>query len=194
MKETAMRKFSFVLALTAAALLTGCWQSDVSLYGARAPAQPFHAGRVLGRNSDGKAAEHSRLTLQGGGVYRLTNDEKGSSDFGDSFAMRFFALAGAPAGVFAFEAREIKQCKPSDNMCDPKKVDHNFYYGLARATGNGAEMINPDCGKTGAEAKSPGVTVDSDGICTFHGRASLDKALRALARTAWKPTVTYTFE
>jgi hypothetical protein len=188
-----MRKLLPVLALIAVTLLAGCWQSDHSLLAGRTPVEPFKTGRLEGRNADNKTGDHSRLTREAGGVYRLTNDEKGSSDFGDSFTVRFFTLAGAPSGVFVFEAQEVKKCKPGDNMCDPAHPDHTLYYGLARATAKGAEVINPDCGKDSAEAKLPGVKTGDYG-CSFTSRASLEKALGSLAHTNWKPNVTYRFK
>jgi hypothetical protein len=188
-----MRKSSPVLALISVTLLAGCWQSDHSLLSGRTPVEPFKTGPVEGRNRDNKTGDHSRLTREAGGVYRLTNDEKGSSDFGDSFTVRFFALAGAPSGVFIYEAQEVKKCKPGDNMCDPAHPDHTLYYGLARTTAKGAEIINPDCGKDSAEAKLPGVKTGDYG-CSFTSRASLEKALGDLAQTSWKPNVTYTFK
>ena len=176
-------------ALVACALLAGCWQSKGSLYGDRASLQPFREGRVesraAGRNANiGRA----RLTWRRDG-YRLTNDDRRDSDFGDYFTLRFFALSGAPAGTLVFEATD--PCKADDKKCTPQTAPR--YYGLARATRRGAAMFNPECAKNDPLGKRPGVTVEDYGICDFTERAELEKALSALAATDWKASVTYRF-
>ncbi len=69
-----------------------------------------------------------------------------------------------------------------------------YYYGLARVTGDSAEVVNPDCDKDSATAKLPGVAAGDYGTCTFPDRAILEKALRAVAQEPWKPQVTYTLQ
>lgn len=187
-----MRKISSGLVLIAAVALAGCWQSKDSLYGDRQPVEPFRTGRVEGINVAHKDRDHSLLTKEPGGVYRLTNNDKDSSDFGDSFLVRFFPLAGTPAGIFAYEAQEVKTCKPADNMCRP--VDPSRYYGLVRRVQNGGEVLNPDCAKDSAAAKLPGVTAGDYGTCDFADRAALEKALLALAKKPWKADIVYTFQ
>jgi len=121
--------------------------------------------------------------------YRLTNDDRRDSDFGDYFTLRFFALSGAPAGTLVFEATD--PCKADDKKCTPQTAPR--YYGLARATRRGAAMFNPECAKNDPLGKRPGVTVEEYGICDFTERAELEKALSALAATDWKASVTYRF-
>jgi len=177
--------------LTAALMLAGCWQGKTSLYGDARPLEPLRTGKVTGVNGDKKESEHSVLTREAGGVYRLTNDEKGGSDFGDSFAVRFFSFRGAPAGLLIFEAQERKNCKPSDNTCTQ---DPTYYYGLAKVKAGSAEVVNPDCDKDSDTAKLPGVVAGDYGTCTFPDRATLEKAMIALAKEPWKPQVTYTLQ
>ena len=181
-------RFPPVLILVVMLPLAGCWQSETSLYRGQTPLEPVRTGKVEGIGEDGKTREQSVLTKQPGGIYRLTNDEKNSSDFGDSFVIRFFPLEGAPPGLVVFEARERKVCKPSDNMCHQ---DPAFYYGLARVEGDKAEVLNPDCDKDGPIAKLPGVKLGECGICTFSDHASLERALELLAKQQWQPQVTY---
>jgi len=186
-----MRKVTRALMLLAALPLAGCWEAKTSLYGGARPLQPLGTGKVIGLNSDKKESEHSVLTREAGGAYRLTNDEKGSSDFGDSFAVRFFSFRGAPSGVLIFEAQERKNCKPGDTNCTQ---DPMYYYGLAKVKSGSAEVVNPDCDKDSATAKMPGVAAGDYGTCTFTDRATLEKAMLALSQEPWKPQVTYTLQ
>jgi hypothetical protein len=186
-----MRKVTPVLMLLATLPLAGCWQGKTSLYGEARPLQPLGTGKVIGVNADKKETEHLVLTKEAGGVYRLTNDEKDSSDFGDSFAARLFSFRGAPSGVLIFEAQERKNCKPGDNSCTQ---DPMYYYGLAKVKSGSAEVVNPNCDKDSATAKIPGVVVGDYGTCTFPDRATLEKAMLAFAQEPWKPQVTYTLQ
>src|SRR4051812_42164676 len=96
----------------AALTLAGCWESEGSLYGAAKPIEPFRAGRLISYAA-GKPAETSSVVLSkgAGGVYRLTNAEKGK-DFGDAITLRFFAASGLPKDVFLFEAVSDDKCRP----------------------------------------------------------------------------------
>ncbi len=165
-------------------LLGGCWESSTQLLSGMPSVTPLRAGKVQSRN-DKDETGHAVLTLEGG-QYRLTNDDKADSDFGESFTLRVFALPGAPSDVFAYEARE--SCKPADADCKP--ADKPYYYGLLRVMEWGAYVANPDCPDTGlAGAKSGGY-----GNCTFTSRASLEKALNALGGTLWKADILYTYD
>lgn len=170
-------------ALAVSAALAGCWQSGTGFYATVPTATPFHTGKVESLNSNG---DHGRaiLTLERG-QYRLTNDDRADSDFGDNFALRFFRLAGAPSDSFAFEMRA--GCKPGREACRPGA---ERYYGLVRVTPQGAEVKNPDCPKSGLRGARP----DNYGTCYFSSRALLEKALLALARTAWKPDIVYRYD
>lgn len=179
--------------LAICALAAGCWQSSGSLMGDAKPVQPLKTGKVVSHNAENpKDLSHSVLTREGEG-YRLTNADKGSSDFGDAFVLRFFALAGLPKNVFVFEAVSDDTCKPGET-CRPMTPKSERYYGLARLTKIGAEVTSPDCDKASMAAKLPGVKVGSYGTCTFTNRASLEAALQDQAKRAWKINLTYRYE
>lgn len=188
-----MRLMPFA-ALALAALLSGCWQSNGSLYDGVPSATPLHAGDVVTRNPDQSGPPgHAVLTRNAAG-YRLTNADKGSSDFGDAFAFRLFALPGLPAHSFVFEAASDDKCKSSDTSCHPMTASSPRYYGLLWLTAQGAEVENPDCGKTDAVARLPGVKADSYGACTFAGRGALEAALHRLAKQPWKASLVYNYQ
>ena len=171
----------------------GCWQSSGSLMGDAKPVQPLRAGKVVSHNAENpKALSHSVLTREGTG-YRLTNADKGTSDFGDAFVLRFFALAGLPQDIFVFEAASDDPCKPGET-CKPMTPKSERYYGLVRLTKTGAEVANPDCDKASMAAKLPSVKSGSYGTCTFTSRASLETALADQAKRAWKANLTYRYE
>ena len=173
-------------------LLAGCWQSTGSLLRDAKAVQPFRAGKLVGSNSE-KPAEiaHSVLTIGKDGSYRLA--ATGKADLGDAMVLRFIALPGLPANVYVFEAVSDDACKPGQT-CHPMTAQSERDYGLVRATKTGAEVFNPDCTKSGAVAKLPGVKADDYGSCSFTNRASLEKALLDLAKQGWKTSVTYKYE
>jgi hypothetical protein len=189
-----MRKLGLI-ALAAICLLTaGCWQSSGSLYGNAKTVQPFRTGKLVSSNPENpKDLSHSVLTRDAGDGYRLTNADKGTSDFGDAFALRFFALAGLPKDVFVFEAVSDDKCNPGD-VCRPMTAKSARYYGLVRLTKTGAEVTSPDCDKTSAAARLPGVKAEDYGTCSFVSRASLETAVRAQAGQKWKINLTYRYE
>ena len=178
--------------LLACLLLAGCWQSTGSLFKDVKPAQPFRAGKLIATNPD-KPADigHSVLTKQKDGSYRLAATDK--ADLGDAMVLRFIALSGLPKDVFAFEAASDDKCKPG-NTCHPLTAQSERDYGLVRVTKTGAEVFNPECDKSGAVAKLPGVKADTYGSCSFSDRASLEKALLDLTKQSWKTSVTYKYE
>lgn len=179
--------------LAICALAAGCWQSSGSLMEGAKPVQPLRPGKVVSSNAENpKELSHSVLTREGAG-YRLTNADKGTSDFGDAFVLRLFTLAELPKDMFVFEAVSDDTCKPGET-CHPMSPKSERYYGLVRLTGTGAEVANPDCDKTSAVAKLPGVKAGSYGTCTFTSRASLETALADQARRAWETNVTYRYE
>lgn len=179
--------------LAICALTAGCWQSSGSLMGDTKPVQPLRPGKVVSHNAENpKDLSRSVLTREGAG-YRLTNADKGTSDFGDAFVLRFFASAGLPKDVFVFEAVSDDPCKPGET-CRPMTPKSDRYYGLVRLTKAGAEVSNPDCDKASAAAKLPGVKVGSYGTCTFTNRASLESALADQAKRSWKANLTYRYE
>jgi hypothetical protein len=187
-----VRTISLVLIVACALVLGGCWQSKGSLYGDAKAATPFHAGKVISAGSD-HPGDTSKLVLAlTGTTYRLVNDDKGTSDFGDTFVLRFFALAGLPAGMFVFEAASDDKCKSGDT-CHPLTAKSDRYYGLARVTKSGAQVASPDCNKGDAVAKMPGVKIEDYGTCTFTSRTSLEQTLLAQARRPWKTSLTYTY-
>jgi len=173
-------------------LLAGCWQSAGTLFGDVKPVQPFAAGKLVSTNPD-KPADigHSQLTKQKDGSYRLAATDK--ADLGDAMVLRFIALPGLPANVYVFEAVSDDACKPGQT-CHPLTAQSERDYGLVRDTKTGAEVFNPDCGKSSAVAKLPGVKADTYGSCTFANRASLEKALLDLAKQGWKTSVIYRYE
>jgi hypothetical protein len=63
-----------------------------------------------------------------------------------------------------------------------------------RLTKTGAEVSNPDCGKSSFAVRLSGVKADKYGSCTFTNRASLEKALLDLTKQGWKTSVTYKYE
>jgi len=156
--------------------------------------QPFRAGKVFSSSRDKpKEISHSVLAKAANGGYRLTNADKGTSDFGDAYVLRFFALKDLPKDMFVFEAVSDDKCKPG-NICHPMTAASDRYYGLVRLTGTGAEVASYDCDKSSAAAKLPGVKVEDYGICTFGSRASLETALRAQAGQPWKVSLAYRYE
>jgi hypothetical protein len=180
--------------LTLCILVAGCWQSKGSLYGNVATVQPLRTGKVYSTSPDNpREVSHAVLTKDAAGTYRLTNADKGTSDFGDAYVLRFFALAGLPKGVFVFEAVSDDKCKPG-NSCRPMTQTSERYYGLVRLTKTGAEVTSPDCDKASAVAKLPGVTAADYATCNFTSRASLESALRAQAARSWKINLTYRYE
>jgi hypothetical protein len=182
-----------VVVLAICALTAGCWQSSGSLMGDAKPVQPLRAGKVVSHNAENPTElSHSVLTREGAG-YRLTNADKGMSDFGDAFVLRFFALAGLPRDVLVFEAVSDDPCKPGET-CRPMTPKSERYYGLVRLTKAGAEVANPDCDKASMAAKRPGVKAGSYGTCTFTNRASLESALADQAKRGWKTNLTYRYE
>jgi hypothetical protein len=183
--------------LLACLLVAGCWQSEGSLYGGVKTVQPFAAGKVTSRDPGApKNRNHFLLTKESGGAYRLTNNDKASSDFGDAVVLRFFVLPkdppnSLPKDVFVFEAVSDDKCRPG-NMCHPMTATSERDYGLVRLTRTGAEVTSPDCDK--ATAKLPGLTASDYGTCTFTSRASLETALKAQARQGWKASIAYAYE
>lgn len=187
-----MRKALAVLML--GALTAGCWQSQGSLYGDAPSADPLRTGKVYSFSPDDpKDVSHAVITRGSNGTYRLTNADKGTSDFGDAFVVRFFALAGLPRGQFVFEAVADDKCE-AGKPCNRMTAKSDRYYGLVRLTKTGAEISNPDCGKDGAAARLPGVRVGDYGTCTFTSRASLESALKAQAAHPFKVNLTYRYE
>jgi hypothetical protein len=184
-----MRKLLALLGCLAAA---GCWQSTGSLLRDVQPVQPFRAGKLVSTNP-GKPADigHSLLTVGKDGSYRLA--ATGKTDLGDAMVLRFVVLPGLPKDVFVFEAVSDDKCKPGET-CHPVTAQSERDYGLVRATKAGAEVFNPDCGKSSPVAKLPGVKADDYGSCSFSNRASLEKALLDLAKQGWKTSVTYKYE
>jgi hypothetical protein len=183
----------FLVAIAACALaLGGCWQSKGSLYGVAKAVTPFRAGKVVSVSVDHAGDTSKSVLALSGTTYRLVNDDKGTSDFGDAFVLRFFALAGLPRDIFVFEAASDDKCKPGDT-CHPLTADSPRYYGLARQTAHGAEIENPDCATNGAAAKLRGVIMGDDNACTFTSRAALAQALRRLAAQPWKADLTYSY-
>ena len=173
-------------------LLAGCWQSEGSLYDGAKTVQPLAAGKVVSRDPGSpRKLNHFLLTKQGGGAYRLANNDKASSDFGDAVRLRFFAAPGLPKDLFVFEAVSDDKCKPG-NICHPVTAESERDYGLLRLTKAGAEVSSPDCDKT--TAKLPGVTASDYGTCTFTSRASLETALLAQARQNWKASLAYAYQ
>ena len=180
--------------LTLCVLTAGCWQSKGSLYGKGQPVDPLRTGKVFSASPDNpKEISHAVLTRQKDGAYRLTNADKGTSDFGDAFVVRFFTLAGLSKGMFVFEAVSDGKCG-AGKICNPITSASERYYGLMRLTKTGAEVTSPDCDKTSMAAKLTGVRVGDYGTCTFTSRASLEAALKAQATQPWKVNLIYRYE
>jgi len=170
-------------------LLTGCWQSTGSLFGDIKPVQPFAAGKLISSNPEKpKEVSHAALTKGKDGSYRLTITDK--KDAGDAVVLRFIALPGLPKDMFVFESVSDDKCRPGQT-CHPMTATSERDYGLVRQTKTGAEVTNPDCDKSSALAKLPGVKAGDYGICSFSNRASLEAALLSLAKQSWKTTVAY---
>jgi hypothetical protein len=169
-----MRRFSALVALAAALLVAGCWQSIGSLYGDVTPVTPFRPGAVTGTDADRKVTHYS-LTRTAN-VYRLIVTDKGEG-LGEGFELRFFPLNGLPRFLLAYEAVSLEHCN-GIRGCDPIKADDPRYYGLVRVKMHGADEIRPDCKKDAGAVT--GAKADKDGVCTFKDRASLEKSLRAL--------------
>jgi hypothetical protein len=180
------------LVLFSCLLLAGCWQSTGSLFGDVRPIQPFRAGKLVSSNAD-KPADigHSLLTKQKDGSYRLAATDK--ADLGDAMVLRFIVLPGLPANVYVFEAVSDDKCRPGQT-CHPVTAQSERDYGLVRVTKTGAEVSSPDCGKSSAVAKLPGVKADDYGGCSFSNRASLEKALLDAAKQGWKTSLAYRYE
>lgn len=173
-------------------LLSGCWQSTGSLFTDVKPVQPFAAGKVISLDpAKPKQIGHAMLTKGKDGSYRLTITD--TKDRGDAMVLRFIALPGLPRGVFAFEAVSDDKCRPGQT-CHPLAATSERDYGLVRRTATGAEVVNPDCEKSGAAAKLSGVKAGDYGICSFSNRASLEAALLGLAQQNWKPSAVYKYE
>jgi hypothetical protein len=173
--------------------LAGCWESEGSLYGTATPVEPFRAGRLISYAAD-KAAEtsHAVLSKGAGGVYRLTNADKGK-DFGDTIILRFFTGGGLPKDVFLFEAVSDDKCRPGES-CHPITAQSERDYGLVRLTKTGAEVTSPDCDKTSPAARLPGVSLRDYGICRFASRAALEAAAKDQAARPWKSQMVYRYE
>jgi hypothetical protein len=107
--------------------------------------------------------------------------------------LRFVALPGLPRDMFVFEAVSDDKCRPGQT-CHPMTAKSERDYGLLRRTQGGAEVTNPDCSKSDAVAKLPGVKAGDYSICSFENRASLETALLALAKQRWKTGLVYTYE
>src|SRR5476649_1258577 len=145
-------------ALLVCVVLAGCYLSNGPLYRGFPSITPFRPGILTARNARGETS-HAVLTLERG-QYRLTNDDRGTSDFGDAMTIRFFPLLGAPSDTLAFEAEDV--CRPVKGDCN-KALVTTSYHGLARVTPRGAEVISPDCSK----ASIPGITDNSYGSCNL---------------------------
>ena len=173
-------------------LLAGCWQSAGSLFGDAKPVQPFAAGKLISFDP-GKPGEvsHAMLTKGKDGSYRLASADK--KDLGEAVLLRFIALPGLPRDVFVFEAVSDDKCRPGQT-CHPLTATSERDYGLARRTQTGAEVTSPDCDKTSPAARLPGVKAGDYGICSFATRASLETALRDLAKQDWKAGLVYKYE
>ena len=172
--------------------LAGCWQSTGSLFGDVKVVQPFAAGKLVSTNPDKPAdAGHALLTIGKDGSYRLAASDK--ADLGDAMVVRFFALPGLPRNMFVFEAVSDDKCKPGET-CHPMTAQSERDYGLVRLTKTGAEVTSPECAKSSAAARLPGVKADTYGTCSFSNRASLEKALLDLAKQGWKTSLVYRYE
>lgn len=187
-----MRKALAVLTLCV--VTAGCWQSKGSLYGDAPVAGPLRTGKVASTSADDpKTVSHAVIARGQGGAYRLTNADKGTSDFGDAFVVRFFALAGLPRAQFVFEAVADDKCEQG-KPCDRMTATSDRYYGLMRLTRTGAEISNPDCSKDSSTARLPGVRLGDFATCTFTSRAALESALKAQAAQPFKVSLTYRYE
>jgi hypothetical protein len=174
-----MRRAFFIAAL--GLLCAGCFESDNDLYQGTKPLQPFQSGPVTNRDKDGKTAP-MMLTLEAGGVYRLT-PEKPAPGSSDMILVRFFPLDGAPRGILVVEAKDCE--KESFKKC---LSDKSYDYELVRVVPGGMEWRDPDCSKTFSKMAGVTVTIDS---CKFDDRASLEKALRVAAALPWQTDGTY---
>jgi len=176
-----MRRFAWLFLSCAA--LGGCWQSKGSLYDGVKPATPFANGPLTETGTDelGKPlVQHFALTKSADGSYRMISTSRDNDYAGNGFLLRFFALAGLPAGVYVYEAASLEHCDTRAG-CDPVKRSDDRWYGLAQLTANGAEEIRPDCTKD-VVAIAPARIKDAEGACNFTDRAILEQALLALAR------------
>jgi hypothetical protein len=95
--------------------------------------------------------------------------------------------------MFVFEAVSDDKCRLGE-ICHPVTAKSERDYGLVRRTKTGAEMTSPDCAKSSAVAKLPGVKADTYGSCSFSNRASLEKALLDLAKQGWRTNLAYRYE
>ena len=155
----------------------GCFQSDAALFAGLKPLTPFHSGPVTSRDKDGKMSAMT-LTLDAGGVYRLTPKKAG----GDIVLLRFFPLAGAPDLLVA----EVRDC--GDTAIKQCAGSKSFNYELVRILPDRAEWHDPDCSKTFSKLAGLTVAIDS---CKFGDRASLEKALRVAAALPWQADGAY---
>jgi hypothetical protein len=171
-------------------LLAGCWQSNGSLYGKIDTVTPFRAGAITQTGGE-QAAQNFDLALKPDGGYRMIGSDKGTDDFGEGFDLRFIALAGLPANVYAYEAVSLSHCaQPSG--CDPVKPADPRYYGLVRTTPDGVGEIRPDC-KHDAAITTPSGIKEDDGVCTFQSRLTLEQSLLALAASGKTAEHSYRF-
>jgi hypothetical protein len=179
------------LLLAACFFLAGCWQADGSLYGKIDTITPFREGLVT--ETGGKdPAQNFDVTLNRDGVYRKIGRDQGTDDFGEGFSLSFFAIAGLPDNVYAYEAVSLSHCT-GPSGCDPVKPGDPRYYGLIRTNIGGADEIRPDCKEDSAITYRLGVTGDTSGVCTFKDRATLEKSLVALAAGGKKAEHFYRF-
>lgn len=185
-----MRKLGSALLLSTFIVLGGCWQSKGSVYGDAKPVTPFAAGGVIetGKDELGKPLiQHFVLAKGAKDSYRMTFAGTDKENAGHGFLIRFFALTGLPANLYVYEAAALEHCDTKAG-CDPVKPDEDRWYGLARVTAKGAQEIRPDCTKD-ILAMAP--IKDVDGACDFADRATLERALLALAQTNPAGTFSY---
>jgi len=172
--------------------LGGCWQSRGSLYQGARPVMPFAAGAVTETGTDElgkKLVQHFALTKGADRSYRMISTSTDKDDAGHGFLLRFFTRDGLPSRTYIYEAAPLEHCDTRPG-CDPVKAKDDRWYGLARATANGAEEIRPDC-NADVLAIAPARIKDADGGCNFTDRATLEQTLLALA--AKNPAVSYTW-
>jgi hypothetical protein len=187
-----MRSRYRALLLLPLLLLGGCWQSKGSLYRGVMPVTPFAAGAVTetGKDEWGKPLiQHFLLAKSANGAYRMTSTSSDKEDAGRGFLIRFFPLSGLPANTYVYEAAPLEHCD-TRRGCAPLKAMEDRWYGLARASADGAEEMRPDCTRD-MLALAPSRIQDAEGACNFTDRATLEQALLAFARTNPAATVSY---
>ncbi|HEX4178719.1 MAG TPA: hypothetical protein VHY57_09785 [Rhizomicrobium sp.] len=163
--------------LLACLAMAGCWQSRARPYRDAIGVQPFAAGAITATDLDGKVAHYTLRKIERG-RYRLTPNDRGR-DFGQGFELGLFPLPGAPSRVLILQMAMLSFHTGDDNL---------RYYALLVVTGkDSAGEIVPRCGKDARAARVSGVVKDGAGICTFPGRASLEKSLLALWKSGKKP-------